>query len=186
MSINALNSTISSIRADGHISTAEAATLTRTPALGTSTTVDKFERAGSLTRDIEVPNATTIQSAEKPSLLKRGVKVGAIIGTTVVGVGTVGLIALAAALPFYAGAASAVVALTAAVGGLFAIAAGVGSVIILKEIYRRQWAADIPATSAPQPPNISPSAPLRPQERGSVDFPRQGWFDALRGLCGQN
>ena len=134
MSINALNSTISSIRADGHISTAEAATLTSPQVLGAYTNQGEFERLGNLAPDIEVPNATTIQSAEKPSLLKRGVKVGAIIGTTVVGVGTVGLIALAAALPFYAGAASAVVALTAAVGGLFAIAAGVGSVIILKEI----------------------------------------------------
>ena len=37
-------------------------------------------------------------------------------------------------IPTAKGAASAVVALTAAVGGLFAIAAGVGSVIILKEI----------------------------------------------------
>ena len=134
MSINALNSTISSIRADGHISSAEAATLTSPQVLGGYTNQDEFERLGNLAPDIEVPNATTIQSAEKPSLLKRGVKVGAIIGTTVVGVGTVGLIALAAALPFYAGAASAVVALTAAVGGLFAIAAGVGSLIILKEI----------------------------------------------------
>lgn len=129
MSINALNSTISAIRTDGHISAAEAATLTSPKVLGAYTNQDEFERLGNLARDIEAPNAINVKPVEKQSLVKRGVKIAGAIGGTIGGVGAVGLLTFAAALPFAEGGVWAIATIPIAIGGLLGIAAGVGVVI---------------------------------------------------------
>jgi hypothetical protein len=131
MSINALNSTISAIRTDGHISAAEAATLTSPQVLGAYTNQDEFERLGNLARDIEAPNAINVKPVEKQSLVKRGVKIAGAIGGTIGGVAAVSLITWAVAMPLMAPAAGflAVFTIPAAVVGIVVIAAFVGTVI---------------------------------------------------------
>ena len=129
MSVTALNSAISAARADGNITTEEAKTLTSPQVLGAYTDKDEYQALTNFAADIK--GANTVPKPEaKQTLTKRGVNIGAIIGTTIGTVGAVGAITIAVGTAIAAGTAAAlVISLPLAGGFILGMAVFVGIVI---------------------------------------------------------